>query len=69
MIQPIILSYVQSEALLKAKEQGIDSVHISPDLGLSTVIATLTSDSVVFPNGEYLDWRSIEKIRNSEVNC
>ena len=33
------------------------------------VIVTLTSDGVVFPNGEQLDWRSIEKISKSEVNC
>ena len=66
---PIILSYVQAEPLLKAKQQGIASMQISPDLGLSTVLVTLTSEGVVFPNGERLDWQSIEKISKSEVNC
>jgi uncharacterized protein len=66
---PTILSYVQTAPLLKAKEQGMTSVQISPDLGLSTAIVTLTSDCVVFPNGEHLDWQSIEKISKSEVNC
>jgi predicted methyltransferase len=66
---PIILSYVQAVPLLKAKQQGIASIQISPDLGLSMVIVTLTSDGVVFPNGERLDWQSIEKISKSEVNC
>ena len=69
LTQPIILSYVQAESLLKAKQQGIASVQISPDLGLSTVIVTLTSEGVAFPNGERLDWQSIEKIGKSEVNC
>jgi len=67
--QPIILSYVQAAPLLKAKQQGIASVQISPDLGLSTVIVTLTSEGVEFPNGEHLDWQSIEKVSKSEVNC
>ena len=69
LTQPIILSYVQAESLLKAKQQGITSVQISPDLGLSTVIVTLTSEGIAFPNGELLDWHSIEKISKSEVNC
>src|SRR6516162_7658464 len=67
--QPIILSYIQAAPLLKAKQQGIASVQISPDLGLSTVIVMLTFKGVAFPNGEHLDWHSIEKISKSEVNC
>jgi predicted methyltransferase len=66
---PIILSYVQTIPLLKAKKQGVASIQISPDLGLSTGIVTLRSEGVVFPNGERLDWQSIEKISKSEVNC
>jgi len=66
---PIILSYVQAEPLLKAKQQGIASMQISPDLGLSTVLVTLSSEGVVFPNGERLDWQSVEKISKAEVNC
>jgi predicted methyltransferase len=69
LTQPIILSYVQAESLLKAKQEGIASVQISPDLGLSTVKVMLTFEGVVFPNGERLDWQSIDKISRSEVNC
>ena len=69
LTQSVILSYIQAESLLKARAQGITSIDISPDLGLSMVIVTLTSDGVVFPNGEQLDWRSIEKTSTSEVNC
>jgi predicted methyltransferase len=69
LAQPIILSYVQTVPLLKAKEQEMAFVQISPDLGLSTIIVTLTSDGVEFPNGEHLDWKNVEKISKSEVNC
>ena len=69
MTQPIVLSYIQAEPLLKAKQQGIMCVEISPDLGLTKITVSLTPEGTAFPNGEHLDWRSIEKISKSEVNC
>jgi predicted methyltransferase len=69
MTQPIVLSYIQAEPLLKAKQQGITCVEISPDLGLTKITVSLTPEGIAFPNGEHLDWRSIEKISKSEVNC
>lgn len=69
LTQPIILSYVQVAPLLKAREQDLSTAQISPDLGLSTVSVALTAEGVEFPNGEHLDWHSIEKISKSEVNC
>jgi predicted methyltransferase len=69
MTQPIVLSYIQAEPLLKAKQQGITFVEISPDLGLTKIIVSLTPEGIAFPNSEHLDWRSIEKISKSEVNC
>jgi uncharacterized protein len=66
---PIILCYVQAKQLLKAKQQGLTSIEISPDLGLSTLIVTLTHEDIIFPNNERLDWQSVEKISKSEVNC
>lgn len=69
MPQPIVLSYIQVEPLLKAKKQGQSTVEMSPDLGLTTVTVTLTPEGVEFPGGERLDWQSIAKISNSKVNC
>src|SRR5713226_7490939 len=69
MKQPIVLSYVQVEPLLKARQRGQTTVEISPDLGLTSVKVTLTPEGVAFLTGERLDWRSIEKISKSEVNC
>lgn len=67
--QPIVLSYIQLEPLLKAKQQGQTSVEISPDLGLSAVTVALAPEGITFPDGQRLDWHSIEKISKSEVNC
>jgi len=69
MKQPIVLSYVQVEPLFKARQRGQTTVEISPDLGLTSVKVTLTPEGVAFLTGERLDWRSIEKISKSEVNC
>jgi predicted methyltransferase len=69
LTQPIVLSYVQTEPLLKARQRGRMTVETSSDLGLSTVTVMLTSEGVTFPNDEHLDWHSIEKISKSEVNC
>jgi uncharacterized protein len=69
LTQPIILSYIQAESILKAKLQGKTSIEISPDLGLSMVKATLTSEGISFPNGERLDWQGLGKMSKSEVNC
>jgi predicted methyltransferase len=67
--QPIVLSHIQVEPLLKARQQGQTSIELSPDLGLTTVTVMLTPEGVQFPNGERLDWHSIEKISKTEVNC
>jgi len=67
--QPIVLSHVQVEPLLKVRQQGQTSIELSPDLGLTTVTVMLTPEGVQFPNGERLDWHSIEKISKTEVNC
>ena len=69
MAYPIILSYIQAGPLLAARRQGLATIDTSPDLGRTTITATLTGEGVVFPSGEYLDWLSIEKMRKSEVNC
>src|SRR5690348_14766552 len=69
LTQAIILSYVQVAPLLKAKQQVETSIEISPDLGLSMVEVRLTTEGVEFPNGEHLDWHSVKRISESDVNC
>lgn len=65
----IVLSYVQVRPLFEARQKGLDVVEISPDLGLTRVMVAITPEGVVFPDGERVDWQSLEKIRASEVNC
>ncbi len=57
MKYPIILSYVQAEPLLAAYKKGLQSVEVSPDLGLSTVTVQVHADGVLFPSGEQVNWQ------------
>jgi predicted methyltransferase len=66
---PIILSYIQTRPMLEARKQGRTTVETSLDLGMSTASVTLTPNGVIFPCGAQLDWASLEKISQSEVNC
>ena len=65
----IVLSYVQADALLKARGEESLSVEVSPDLGISSVTVEVSGEGVVFPSGERLNWRQIEKIKQADVNC
>lgn len=66
---PVILSYIQTRPLLEARKRGQVVVETSPDLGISTTSVTLSTEGVSFATGECLDWASVEKISQSEVNC
>jgi uncharacterized protein len=69
MTRPVVLSYVQTKRISDARQKGQSFLEISPDLGLTTVIAHVTPAGVLFPGGEQLSWQSIEKINKSPVNC
>jgi predicted methyltransferase len=69
MSYPIVLSYVQAESLLNAKRLQEASLEISPDLGITTITAKLSDDSVEFPGGERVQWVDIEKIKKATTNC
>jgi predicted methyltransferase len=69
MKEPIVLSFVQAEQLLAARQRGEQSIAVSPDLGRSTITVTLTSEGLLFPGGERLSWRDVEKIKKSVANC
>src|SRR6266516_2159626 len=69
MAYPIVLSYVQVEPILAARQKGLTSVEVSPDLGISRVNAVITSTGISFPSGEHLDWQQIEKIKQAQNNC
>jgi predicted methyltransferase len=65
----VILSYFQARQLIEARESGRTSVRVSLDLNMTESDVTLQAESVVFPSGESLDWKSIEEICDNETNC
>ncbi len=69
MRHPIVLSYVQIEPILAARQKGERTAEVSPDLGLSTVTVAIASEGVIFPGGEELTWQNIQKIKKSQTNC
>ena len=69
MRHSIVLSHIQVEPILAARQKGEQTAEVSPDLGLSTGTVTITPEGVVFPGGEQLNWQDIEKIKKSQGNC
>ena len=69
MTKPIVLSYVQAETLLGARQHKQDRIEVSPDLGISTVTVQVSDTGVAFPGGVQLDWQQITKIKKETSNC
>ena len=69
MQNSIVLSHIQIEPILAARQKGQQSIEASPDLGLSTVTVAIASEGVIFPGGEELTWQNIQKIKKSQTNC
>lgn len=69
MVHPVVLSFVQIEPILAARQKGLASVEVSPDLGISRVHAVITAAGVRFPSGEQLNWQQVEKIKKAQSNC
>lgn len=65
----IILSYYQARELLTAYKQGLVEVSVSLDLNLSQAKVGLNVSGVSLPDGQVLDWASVEEIRTSESSC
>ncbi|MBV9712404.1 MAG: methyltransferase domain-containing protein, partial [Ktedonobacteraceae bacterium] len=66
---PIVLSYIQAEALLSAKRQEKAFLEVSPDLGITTVTVKLTDGGVEFPGGEQVGWLDVERMKKATTNC
>lgn len=65
---PIILSRFQTRLFPQSREATV-SLALSPDLGRSTIQATLGPGGLLLPNGEHLDWAAIDEISDSENGC
>lgn len=64
-----VLSHFQVASILKARQDGESSVVTSTDLGLAKARVTLHPAGVSLPDGETLDWQSLEEIASSENAC
>lgn len=65
----ITLSHFQARPLLAARQQGLERLVISPDLGLSQSEVELTGSGVLFPGQQLAGWADLAKIAENEVGC
>jgi predicted methyltransferase len=65
----IVLSYLQAEDLLRARQAGEARVLASHDLGLSTVEIGLEPGGARFPDGQLVAWEDLETIRAAPQVC
>jgi predicted methyltransferase len=65
----VVLSYLQARRLLDARKNSQATATVSLDLNLTESQVTLQPESVLFPGGENLLWKSIEEIAENEVAC
>lgn len=65
----IILSHIQAEALLQAKQSDEARVVITPDLGLTMSEVQVEPEGIHFPDDQTLKWTDVDKIMKSKVGC
>ncbi len=59
---PIVLCALQLQPAFAAQRSGSSTAQLSPDLGLTQCAVQLTSQGVVFPEGEQLSWQAAEEV-------
>ncbi len=65
----VILSHYQAKEVLVAQRNGMGSVNISLDLGLSTTQLLLHPKGLQLPDGKLLIWSVVEEIVKSTSGC
>ena len=68
-MQHIVLSYMQAEGLLQARQAGQDAAAVSLDLGLTTDEVTIEPAGVGLPDGQSLAWEDVEAISEALRAC
>lgn len=66
---PIVLSHVQVEPLLRARNAGEETATTSADLGRTVTPVTLTAEGVRYPTGELLRWEDTARIVKNNAVC
>ncbi len=65
----IVLSHLQAEALLAARQAGETQPLVSSDLGLTRTELDINLGGVCFPDGQVLTWQDLEMISDSPRSC
>jgi len=65
----VVLSHYQAKKVLDAQLNGMGSVNISLDLGLSTTQLLLHPQGLQLPDGNLLKWIDVEEIAKSSSSC
>lgn len=65
----LVLSHFQTSPLLKAREQGLESVSASIDLGITTIPFLIQSDGIAMPDSTILKWDVIQEIDANKKVC
>lgn len=66
---PFVLSHVQARRLLEARSAAVRTAESSPDLGLSTVLATLHAHDVAMGMLGRVSWAVVEDIAADDSGC
>jgi predicted methyltransferase len=64
-----VFSHIQAKILLQSREDGLEQVQISTDLGLTTELILLEDDGIQMSHGRNLKWALVEEIASSTNNC
>jgi predicted methyltransferase len=65
----IVLSKRQADGLLNARKIGMDTISVTPDLGLTKCEIKLGEEGICFPDDQWLGWDEVMRIRGSDVGC
>ncbi len=68
LIQPV-LSHFQTSSLVQDFSKGKLQSAVSLDLGLTQDEVRLEAGGVLFPDGQHLDWQSVQEIGRQENSC
>jgi predicted methyltransferase len=65
----IVLSKRQADGLLNARKIGMDTISVTPDLGLTKCEIKLGEEGIRFPDDQWLGWDEVMRIQGSDVGC
>jgi len=68
-MQLIVLSHYQAIEAIKARQNGLDTIDISLDLGISASTLHLKMDGLQLPDGNCVKWENIQEIAEAGSSC